>query len=216
VSIGGLDRAVSYARKDLDADFAGRNRQILAQPLGAGCWLWKPYVVMKALKEEMSEGDILFYCDSGSHFMTRAAPAIELCRQRADKPILLFDLDPIWTNGKFIKRDCFYYMGLDRPPYPDLTMLLAGHIVCQKTPFTMAFVEEWLTYAQDPRILCDGPNECGLPNYPDFLEHRRDQSILSLLGRKHGIATVGDISQWGNNYRSPAIPQIIALTRWKA
>jgi hypothetical protein len=214
--IGGLDRAVSYSRKDLDAEFSAKNREILEKPIGAGNWLWKPYVVMKALREEMSEGDILFYADSGAHFMRRVAPAIELCLKHDDKPILLFTLDPNYTNSRLIKRDCFYYMGLDRPPYPNLTAILASFVLCQKTPFTMRFFEEWLTYAQDRRIIADGPNECGLPNYPDFFEHRYDQAILSLLGRKHGIATVPDISQWGNTYRPAEIPQIVAQTRWKS
>src|SRR4029450_7371119 len=50
--IGGLERAVSYSRKDLNGDFSNRNKQILAAPIGAGNWLWKPYIVMKALNEE--------------------------------------------------------------------------------------------------------------------------------------------------------------------
>jgi hypothetical protein len=213
--IGRLDRAVSYSRKALDAEFLTRNREILDQPIGAGNWLWKPYVIAKALREEMSEGDVLFYADSGSHFMGRAAPIIDLCLKRTDKPILLFTLDPKYANRKLIKRDCFHWMGMDRQPYLDMVAILASFIVCQKTPFTTAFVEEWLNYAQDPRIIGDGPNQCGLPNAPDFFEHRYDQAILSLLGRKHEIATLPDISQWGNSYRSAEIPQIIAHTRWR-
>lgn len=214
--IGRLDRAVSYARKDLDTEFSARNRAILGEVIGAGNWLWKPYVIAKALREEMAEGDVLFYSDCGAHFMGRAAPAIDLCLKRTDKPILLFTLDPKFANRNLIKRDCFYYTGMDYAPFPDMTMILASFILCQKTPFTTAFVEEWLNYASDPRIIGDGPNECGLPNYPGFFEHRYDQAILSLLGRKHDIQTVPDISQWGNDYRPPEIPQIIAHTRWHA
>jgi len=79
----------------------------------------------------------------------------------------------------------------------------------------VAFFEECLRFAQDPRILTEAPNTCGLANYPDFFEHRFDQSILSLLARKYEIAVVPDISQWGNTFRPPEIPQIIEHTRWK-
>jgi hypothetical protein len=106
-------------------------------------------------------------------------------------------------------------MGLDRPPYPDMVQTLASFFVCQKTATTVSFFEEWLRYAQDPLILTEQPNECGLPNYPDFFEHRFDQSILSLLARKYDIPTVPDILQWGNSFRPPEIPQLIAHTRWK-
>jgi hypothetical protein len=214
--IGGLDRAVCYSRADIDADFAERNRDILSKSIGAGNWLWKPYFVVKALREELKDDDILFYSDSGAHFTASAAPAISLCLAQSEKPILLFTLDPRYTNRHLIKRDCFVYMGLDRPPYPDMTAVLASFILCRKTQFTVSFFEEWLAYAEDPRILGDAPNTCGLPNYPEFFEHRYDQAILSLLARKHGIAAVPDISQWGNSYRPTDIPQIIAHTRWKA
>ena len=42
---------------------------------------------------------------------------------------------------------------------------------------------------RDPRILCDGPNTCGLPNFEGFRDHRHDQSITTILAMKHGIET---------------------------
>ena len=39
----------------------------------------------------------------------------------------------------------------------------------------------------DKRIITDDPNEPGVENYPDFKEHRHDQSILSLLVKKFGL-----------------------------
>ena len=48
----------------------------------------------------------------------------------------------------------------------------------------MAFVSEWLTYAQDARAITDDDNVLGSNNYPDFREHRHDQAIMSLLVKK--------------------------------
>jgi hypothetical protein len=213
--IGGFDRAIPYGREHLDDDFVARNGEILSQPVGAGFWLWKPYVVLTALKREMAEGDLLFYCDAGAVFIARAAPVLDLCRNQA-LPILLFSLEAEHTIARWTKRDCSYYMGLDHAPYPDLPLLVGGYFVCRKEAAAVAFFEEWLAYAQDPRILTDAPNSCGLPDYPKFVAHRRDQSILSLLGHKHRIPTVPDISQWGNERRPADLPQILALTRWNA
>jgi hypothetical protein len=42
---------------------------------------------------------------------------------------------------------------------------------------------------RDPRLLCDGPNTCGLPNFQGFREHRHDQSITTILAMKHRIET---------------------------
>jgi len=213
LTVGGLDRAIQFGRQHLDSAFLQRNSDIFGRRVGAGRWLWKPYIVVQALRRAMADGDVLFYADSGCHFVSSVSPVVALCLQQP-KPILLFTLHPSHTNQKYTKRDCFHFMDMDRPPYPEMTHILASFFVCQKTDFTLAFFEEWLRLAEDPRILTEAPNICGLPNYPDFFEHRFDQSILSLLARKHEIATIPDISQWGNSFRPAEIPQIIEHTRW--
>ena len=39
----------------------------------------------------------------------------------------------------------------------------------------------------------------GLPNYPEFIDNRHDQTVLSLLSKKWGISAFRDPSQYGNN-----------------
>ena len=51
----------------------------------------------------------------------------------------------------------------------------------------MKLANEWLSYAQDERIITDIPNQGGTDNYPGFQEHRHDQSIWSLLCKKHQL-----------------------------
>lgn len=213
VGIGGFDTAITFGRRNLDAEFCSRHQFILSQPRGAGYWLWKPYIILHTLQEVMQEGDVLFYSDSGAYFTHDAAPAIDICMSSSEKPILLFALAPEFTNAKWTKRDCFHYMDADGPPYLDQPQILSGYIVCGKNRYTMDFFSEWLRFAQDERVLTDMRNQCGLPNYPGFVEHRHDQSILSLLGRREQVAVAADPSQWGNAYRSPDLPQIIACTR---
>src|SRR5260221_11246911 len=59
-------------------------------------------------------------------------------------------------------------MEMDRQPYLDMPLIVSGYFVCRKTPFTVAFFEEWLALAEDMRLLTDAPNSCGLPNYPQI------------------------------------------------
>lgn len=211
LKIGGFDRVFEFGSQHLSPGFCSRNRHILDARAGAGWWIWKPYIVLQALHHVL-EGDIVFYCDCDAQFIRPVAPVIEFCLRNADLPILLFRLDPTYTNRRFTKRDCFILMGLDSPPYAGAVQTLSGYFVCRKTLFTLEFVEEWLRFAEDERILTAMPNECGLPDYPDFFQHRADQSILSLLGCKYHIPSLGDISQWGNSYREAHIPQIIYLS----
>ena len=215
LEVAGFDRAIPLNRRSLDPVFCAENRDILSQPRGAGYWLWKPYLIWRVMREQLSEGDVLFYSDSGCHFVAPIAPVVDILHaQPREKPVLLFTLPPSDTNAAWTKRDCFHFMGLDMPPYPGLPPIMGSFVLCRKSPFSLAFVQEWLRYAQDRRCLTDEPNVCGLPNYPEFRDHRHDQSILSLLARKHQVATTADISQWGDDYRSPEIPRIIAHTRW--
>lgn len=215
LAVGGFDGVAMMGRQHIDATFAARNRHILEQPRGAGYWLWKPYFIDLLLREHLQDGDMLFYSDSGAHFVHSADPVIELCRQRRDLPVLLFTLEDHHRNSVWTKRDCFHFMGLDQPAYAEAPQILASFVVCERGPESRDFVSRWLRYAQDARLITDAPNECGLPNYPDFRDHRHDQSILSLLGRRHGVTVVPDISQWGDGRRPAGIPRIMEHTRWR-
>ena len=216
LEVGGFDNVAVMGRQHIDAGFAARNQHILSQPRGAGYWLWKPYGILMMLRDHLEDGDVLFYSDSGAHFVHSAAPVIELCRQRRDLPVLLFTLEDHHRNRVWTKRDCFHYMGLDEPAYTDAAQILASFVVVERRPESIAFVAEWLDHAQDARLITDAPNECGLPNHPEFRDHRHDQSILSLLGRRHGVPTLPDISQWGDGRRPAEIPRILQHTRWRA
>jgi hypothetical protein len=68
-----FDVSLSFNKGDLDNSFVEKNNHILNQPRGAGYWLWKPYVIVKALSQ-MNDNDLLFYTDSGSYFLTPIDP----------------------------------------------------------------------------------------------------------------------------------------------
>jgi hypothetical protein len=68
LSVGGFDEVFSYGLSDIDDQFKEKNKNILEQDRGAGYWMWKPYVIKKAL-EKINDNDILFYSDSGISFI---------------------------------------------------------------------------------------------------------------------------------------------------
>lgn len=196
LSVGGFDEVFSYGYSDLDEEFKGKNQKILEQDRGAGYWLWKPYVIKKAL-DNIKNDEILFYSDSGITFIKPIDELITIM-DTSDEKIILFELEDFHPNKRWTKRDCFVLMGLDSEPFLSHPQLLASYILMRKNEFVVSFVNEWLTFAQDYRILTDSPNECGLNNYEEFYDHRHDQSILSLLGRKYNLTNIPDISQYGS------------------
>jgi hypothetical protein len=75
----------------------------------------------------------------------------------------------------------------------------------------------WLTYCKDERIITDIPNTCGYGNYPGFIEHRHDQSILSILVASQKIEVFRDPTHYGNSnikkYRNSNYSQLLHHSR---
>ena len=91
-------------------------------------------------------------------------------------------LEKIWS-----KRDAFILMNCDNEKFANTPKFLASYMLFKKTPHTVALIDEYLMYAQDPRIITDIPNRMGKDNYPGFRDNRHDQTIWSLLCKKKGI-----------------------------
>lgn len=191
--VGLFDKVIAYSPEDIDRDFYKKNNRILSQKTGNGYWLWKPYFIKKTL-EILESDDFLFYCDSGSYFIKPITPLIETSLVTGQE-IIVFELrgllERVWT-----KRDAFILMDCDSPKFTNSSQRLASFSLWKKTSFTMDFINELLHYSQDERLITDLENQCGYPNYPEFREHRHDQSILSLLTKKYNLDAFRDPSQW--------------------
>jgi hypothetical protein len=209
---GGFKKVISYSQSDIDVDFCDKNIKIFDYQRGGGYWLWKSYLIKKTLSE-MGEGEYLFYCDSGSHFIQSIDELINSFDTTFDiMPFEIQTLEKHWT-----KRDCFQLMGCDEFKIIESKQILSGFSLWKKTKFAMKFVEEWLNYSKDERIVTDIDNVLRLPNYDGFVEHRHDQSIFSLLAKKYKLKVYCDPSQFGNNYKhlypDSKYPQLLISTR---
>lgn len=207
LEIGGFDKVYQYSYDDIDEKFKTENKKILSENRGAGYWLWKPYFILKTL-EKIKDDDIIFYCDSGCSFVDNfnKTDLFDLCFND-EKGLILFDAH--YMNKDYTKKDCFYYMNCDEEKYTNGSQLVASFQLVRKTDFTINFYKEHIKYAKDYRIITDVPNECGLENYGSFLDHRHDQSILSLLAIKHNLSIQEDISQYGDIYREEGSIRLI-------
>lgn len=185
IRIGGFDKVIEYSPADLDSGFKRRNAHILGQARGAGYWLWKPYIIHQTLAASAAN-DLLCYSDAGSLFTRSVAPLVA-AMQRTQQDVIAFEMkyhrERVWT-----KRDAFVLLDCDEDRYAVTGQVMAGCSFWRKTPFTTMLAAEWLRYVQDERIVTDAPNRCGRPNFPEFREHRHDQSVWSLLCKKHQVA----------------------------
>lgn len=184
LTAGRIDLCRSYGLGNLDPAFRERHSIVLGAWRGAGYWLWKPYVIRDAL-DWAGDGDAIIYCDSGLIFTGDVDPIVRICRD-VTPGVLGFALsgfqEQFWT-----KRDAFVLMECDATVFRESPQIESGLCIFINNDFARAFVDQWLHYAQDPRILTDMPNQCGQDNLPGFRHHRHDQSIFSLLNKKHDL-----------------------------
>jgi len=190
---GGIDKVLAYGPEDIDKDFLNKNARLLDGQKGFGSYFWKPYIINKALTK-VADGDYLVYADSGNVFLKNVAPLIEHMKNRKED-ILCFKLPLI--EKQWTKRDAFVLMNCDSKEFTETRQVTANFFLIKKTGKTERFIEEYQKFCGDFRILSNAPNSQGLPNYPEFIEHRNDQSVLSLLCKKHDILLEDDVSDYG-------------------
>jgi hypothetical protein len=194
LSVAGFTRSYCLNRSFLPQDFTTRHAHILNQPRGAGYWLWKPYIILETLLQ--NPGDLICYTDSGMYFVKPFVSFAEKCLENRS-PIVSFDC--CGTNGQFTKRDCFELMYSYTDDVRNDKQRMASVLVFRSCTESIAFVSSWLTYCLDPRILTDAPNAYG-PNYPEFKDHRHDQSVFSILSRRYGTYVhPQDVTQFSNS-----------------
>ena len=194
-AIAGFDKVISYGPRDLEDEFRRENHFILSQTLGGGCWLWKPWIIARTL-QLMAVGDFLLYADASFFFLSSVNPLIEFFRAH-DMSLMQFGIGYKFKEKYWTKRDALILMDADTPGYTETMQRMTGIIPLKKDDFSMHFVQEWLRYSQDCRIITRMKNQQGLDNYPGFQEHRDEQSIFSILGKKYSLPAVAPV-YWPN------------------
>lgn len=181
----GVDKVFNYTPENIDCWFFKTNKDILTQERGAGYWLWKPYVIMKAFNYwAIKEGDIIIYADAGVEFVGDVNKIIE----KMDDDIFLFG--NMYNHVDWCKWDVINC--INKNDYMDSSYNLiqkkqaqASVIFFRVSKRSKDFIREWLAYCQIPGLIDDSPSK--LPNYPTFAEHRHDQAIITCLAIKYNI-----------------------------
>lgn len=185
LSVGGFDVSYALGIHDIDQTFLNKNKQILSAPRGAGYWLWKPYFIKKYI-EQIDYGDILVYTDAG---MTFIKPIWEVYKKYVNiEDNGIMSTGECGINSQFTKRDAFILMNLDTEKYTNAGHKTASCIIIRKKNNSVDFVNEWLDYSQNANIITDLSNTQGKQNYPNYIDHRHDQSIFSLLCEKYKVS----------------------------
>lgn len=172
---GLADGVFVYRERDV-APLLAQYPELLPKSRGYGWWAWKPYVIRQTLAR-VHPGDVVVYCDAGVIVEDSLRGAAERVEH-----VLLHSLGQWpskgYANRQWTKRDTFGFMERNADAHRDAVQVNAAVQVYRNTPEARAFVDEYLRWCTDLKVVDDA---CVLKNPPDFVEHRHDQSVLSLL-----------------------------------
>ena len=197
--LGNADSVVEYHSKDIPTEYKEVHKDIFSYKLGAGLWLWKPYIIHDAL-QKVNDGDWLIYIDSGVtvirdlHHLTR-------CAERNEQDI--FTIEQPMLNRQFTKRECYVKLGIEDHGENQAIALL---IALRKTETSLRFVEEWLSLCEQEELLSPNHFNTNIEEWPDYYAHREDQSLLSILRDKWNLPAFRDPSDYGEmpfRYKNP-------------
>lgn len=169
------------------------NPNLFAQPRGFGYWIWKYYLLLDAMKH-LPDGDHLIYLDAG---IAPVADMTHWFKEITQFESCFFRPDPAHLAAHWTKRDCFIQLECDAPTYHNAPILSAGiqsYIVGDKARDFLSLVKSSM---QISGVLDDSANQLAGENLPGFVEHRHDQSVLSLLVSKHQHPVLIEPTQYG-------------------
>lgn len=193
--VGGFDKVYQCGVEDLPQDIYEQNKQLLDAPRGAGFWVWKSLIANKLLSDEnIPEGSIIMYSDSGSVFINSVDHLIDVM-DRDNLNIMVFRQNH--RSRVFTKRDAFILTNSDTPEFTETQQYVGGWFLFRKNDFSRKFFAEYQAYALDPRIITNSPNTLDQPNYPGFLFHLEDESLTSIMSKKFNLYPYRNPSQHG-------------------
>jgi hypothetical protein len=217
----GVDEVRVYDDRWLmDQEFYHLNRWIFDlksrnEHRGFGWYCWKPFVILTEMERaqwipqwtpdpsgpEANHAPVILFTDADTYPIGDLTPLFQRCKD--EDGIMLFAAEG-WTQGQSTKRDCMIAMGCDT----DRVRHAASYRCRQHATARFALFEvgnwrakqilmEWLAYCLNP--LCVGLEPSVLsPEYPEYQEHRSDQSILTDLAHKYGVRLYREADQFGD------------------
>lgn len=162
---------------------------------GCGFWIWKPIILLDMM-EKTQPGDIIIYADAACSISTT-----ENARSKFKEWIhdveshsthrLSFQMNHLpaedWT-----KADLFEVMGCQDDMYRKTGQHSATIQLYKNTKENIEFIKEYLRIMSLDTFhyITDEPSF--IPNADTFKDYRHDQSVLSLLFKKHGSSSRPD------------------------
>ncbi|MGR3200007.1 MAG: hypothetical protein ACU0DH_11095 [Paracoccus sp. (in: a-proteobacteria)] len=190
----GFDTATHHTRSDLErTEFWAQHRRILSSGPRAGHGLWKPLILIEALRA-IAPDDVVVYHDAGSHptgallQMPRFPRELIALAAGSRDGFIHGSAGPWRTQEQFTRRDCLIGLEADTPQMRAAPLIAASPLIYFPTPAAIAFLNRWLSLCCGPDLVMDAPDRSGTSTL--MRGHLGEEAIGSILAHRHGAAFI--------------------------
>jgi hypothetical protein len=159
---------------------------------------WKAEIILTYL-ETIPKNSILQYSDIGCVFNPNGREKLKEYIQITDKENLLafkysdpkFNIKDkykfqIYYENQYTKADAWKYFNIDdNSDFLKTEQVWSGTMFFKNNIFTKKILNNWKKALNETNLIDDSPSV--KQNHPNFIEHRHDQSMLSLICKKENI-----------------------------
>lgn len=155
-----------------------------SNPRGFGYWIWKPWILAEYIKN-VKNNEFVVYFDSRAAFFGKSVNWID--RSLKLMPDKRGDFYVYRSSShleiEYTKMDTLKFFELETNNDILYTGQIFGTIIgINLNFFTRSVINNWLNFPIYNNLLIN--DEVILPNFPEYIENRHDQSIFSLLLKK--------------------------------
>ncbi len=190
-----------YSPKDLEPQFRDKFKNILSQSRGGGFWLWKHHVIEKELSKA-NNNDFVIYSDAGSSFNYRGAQRFnEYIEMVNSSNYGTFRIEGLQQHKEkyYTKKEVFNYFDEKTSSRSgDTPQYMGGHLIFKKNDHTFEFMSLFKKIIYENIELITDHNNKEI-QIEEFIENRHDQSIMSMISKKIGTASIENETYFDEN-----------------
>lgn len=180
-----------HDRTTLDPEYLQRHEShMLAHARGFGHYVWKSQVVRQACAAA-AEDDVICWLDVGFTINPAGRPRfLEYVQMVRESPWKMLSFWSVYTENRWTKADLAERLGVaDDLSIMGTSQLSSGFFLLCPTSDNVQLVDVWaeLSTERNYHFSSDAPSV--VPNHPQFVAHRHDQSIFSLLRKSRGTTS---------------------------
>lgn len=202
VQTGWFDSITTMNREDLPGEYISKFQHILNER-GAGYWTWKPWIITDKIKNLPSD-DVLIYCDAQTTINRKAASRfyeyVDMLNS-SDLGCVSFQFtareetpDKLWTEKQFTYEQTFDYFNIPGDSeHRNTGQIVANCIILKVNEHAKFICNEWKNVLiQRLDLFTDQYIAENKNRNTYFRDNRHDQSIFSVIRKKHGSIMLSD------------------------